>query len=1273
VPPHAGPAEPRSKPASVSRTERETDGWRGTARYKVLRRIGEGATGIVYEAFDRQRGAAVAIKRLHELTPGALYRFKQEFRTLADVLHPNLVLLHELSVTEGDGAFIAMELVLGTDFLSYVTKSKADTDGQTGPQEPERSPADLDKLRRALPQIIRAVHALHAAGKLHRDIKPTNVLVTPEGRVVVLDFGLATELPGRVDPRAPEEQEIVGTAHYMAPEQALAEEATEASDWYGVGAILYEALTGRPPFVGTAIDVLARKTTAEAPPPSTYAAGVPSDLDALCRELLACDPRRRPTGPDILRRMGVAQSVRPSPPTPTLLERASTTALVGREPQLRALRDAFEHARGGTSTTVRLTGASGMGKSAVAQVFLDGVVDAGEALVLRGRVYERESVPFKAIDGVVDALSRYLVHAEREGEAVDLPSDVALLARVFPVLLRVGGIEAQEPPAVLGQRVVRQRAFMALRQVLTALTRRLPVVVCIDDAQWGDADSAALLVELIRPPQAPPVLFVLTHREEGVADSPFLNELRHRWPAQAESRIVTVGPLDVGNARRLALTLLDSSDPSSQETAQAVARESKGSPFLIEELVRSHQSISKRYAVGQALKVLSVNEIMSERLERLPTPARRLAEVVAVAARPLPIAMAAQAAGITDGEANEALGLARAQRLARAAVRDGMEVVEPVHDRFRQAVLAGIQSGALREYHARLADALEASPGVDVEAIAVHLLAAGQRERAALHAERAAEEAAAKMAFDQAARLLRLTLDTRPADDENARRLRTRLAQVLEWSGRGEEAARAYLEAAAGAPALERAELERAASVGFFSSGQLVDGASALRRALATAGVKTPESALGTRFLVFACRLRMLGWLLLGFRARRRTPEDVSPEDRLRIDVLFAAAIGFGISNVVLGRCMGTRSLLLALRRGDPSQILRAATLELNNHANGKEGRLERALVGLTRRLSAGSGQRVGQDDPEFIQGGPTARTLFLGTLLTSVYLRGEWKKAREIFDAFFADTGQLDLRGGWISSRKVFGCWTLNFLGEHRELARLHAILLAEAEELGDNHTSVQLRDGSLAIMWLAADDPDGARRNVEESMARWPSDRYLLQHWHRLYGEGEIELYVGDGAKAYARVDRDTDALNKSLLLRVQHMRVQTTFLRGRCAVASLEAEPHVRRSRLREVRRLARRLDAEGMAWSAPFAAILRAAAARASNDRAAAVAGLRDAVRLARAADMHGYARAASRQLGLLLGGDEGARLVAEAEQEMTAAGIRVPSRFAATLVPGRWGP
>lgn len=134
---------------------------------------------------------------------------------------------------------------------------------------------------------------------------------------------------------------------------------------------------------------------------------------------------------------------------------------------------------------------------------------------------------------------------------------------------------------------------------------------------------------------------------------------------------------------------------------------------------------------------------------------------------------------------------------------------------------------------------------------------------------------------------------------------------------------------------------------------------------------------------------------------------------------------------------------------------------------------------------------------------------------------------------------------------------------------------------------------------------------------------------------------------------------------------MRVQTAFLRGRCAVASLEAEPALRPHRLAEIRRIARELENEKMGWSAPFAAILRAGAANAEGERQRAIDELKSAIERALAADMTGYATAARYQLGSLLGGAEGAALVANADAAMQAQGVRVPPRFAATLVPGRY--
>ncbi|HKO92780.1 MAG TPA: serine/threonine-protein kinase, partial [Polyangiaceae bacterium] len=198
-------------------------------RFSILRRLGEGGMGIVYEAFDDQRKGRVALKTLTHIDAAGVYRLKNEFRALSDVIHPNLVQLYEL-FAENDAWFFSMELIDGERFDRWVRP-----DGAVHEQ----------RLRRALPQLVAGVAAIHTAAKLHRDLKPSNVLVTPEGRVVVLDFGLSVdpELGGVGHTLA--DASISGTPAYMAPEQAAGKTASAASDYYAIGVMLFEALTGR--------------------------------------------------------------------------------------------------------------------------------------------------------------------------------------------------------------------------------------------------------------------------------------------------------------------------------------------------------------------------------------------------------------------------------------------------------------------------------------------------------------------------------------------------------------------------------------------------------------------------------------------------------------------------------------------------------------------------------------------------------------------------------------------------------------------------------------------------------------------------------------------------------------------------------------------------------------------------------------------------------------------------------------------------------------------
>jgi serine/threonine protein kinase len=1212
-------------------------GWPGTDRYQVVRQLGEGGMGVVYEALDREHGRAVALKRLLYYSPEALYRFKREFRTLADVYHPNLVRLYELIVSESDRPFFAMELVRGVDFVEHVR----------GRAPEDTAPHDMDRLRRVLRQLVEGVQALHAAGRLHRDLKPSNVMVTQDERVVVLDFGIATELATEIDVKRSDSASLVGTLAYMAPEQGSKGALTPASDLYGVGAILYEALVGSFPFEDChPLQILRKKAQSDPKPPSERAAGIPPDLDALCRALLDRDPDRRPTAPDILQRLG---GVRGARRPLSLAPSGSRSPFIGREDELRALQGAFDAARSGQTVTVTLGGGSGMGKSALVQRFLDDLQASGAAEILSGRAYERESVPYKAVDSLVDSLTRLLIRIEETESPVPTPRHASALARLFPVVKRVRSLSTLSDVSVDDAHGARREAFGALRELVSTLAARKPLVLYIDDVQWGDVDSVALLQEVMRPPHAPPVLLLMTYREEEADTSAFLREMRERWAGDV--RDVRVGPLDLEDAQRLALARIGVSDELATKMAHAVAREAKGSPFLVKELVRGNQVPTK----GATLARLTLAEIVGDRLERLSNGARRLAEVVAIAGRPLPLSVFAAACGEVDASDDNVELLLR-ERLVRIGFREGSDVIEPSHDRIRETIVERVSATHQRAHHGDLARALEAASCVDLEALAVHLIGTGAHERGAVVAERAAEQAATMLAFDQAARLYRLALETHPHTHDEARPIQIQLAKALELSGRGPEAARAYLDAAAHASPLERVDLKRQAAEQLLYSGHTDEGTEVLHGVLAAVGMKAPRTALAA---IFSLLLNRSLLRLRGLRLVERSPDQVSPEDLVRLRALRAVAIAFSFVNVILGACMQARLFRMALAIGDRLQVAVAASLQFTHLASqgGAIGRAERGVYAIAERLTTSLGDKDAESAFEVCRG-------------LSLFHRGRFGEAR---DALYSHAATRVQSQRMHQQGPLTGVYSLMLLGRLREGTRRATQLLEDAERRGDLYTAVNLRAAPLVDVAFFADDPDAAREHIRIALATWTQRGFHVQHWKAMVWGTQIELYVGDGARAYARLEQDRRAYRRSLMEHAQLVRVLTAFVRGRAAVASaLNAPADVRRSRLKEARRVAQRLEREGMAWTAPLAYMVRAATANAEGDASEAAAALRVAIECAAAIDMKLHLWSARRQLGCLLGGEEGERYVALADAGMEEEGVRAPARMATMLLPGRWG-
>ena len=779
----------------------------GTERFAVVQRIGAGGMGVVYEAFDRERQERVALKTLREFDGATLYRFKQEFRSLSGILHPHLVPLYEL-VGEGDRWFFTMEFVEGAvDLLTYLRGQADDGGGETSSSAPTiggpdthdtsqdflegslaaaRVPAttreggqrpavalDFSRVRDVFRQLATGVGVLHAAGKLHRDLKPSNVLVTSTGRVVILDFGLVANLveaaPDKPDPQAQSpgprgvyrttENALMGTIAFMSPEQAARAPLTPASDWYAVGVMLYQVLTGSLPFEAPAAEVLERKQQADGPAPSQIVADIPSDLDTLARTLLRLDPGQRPIGADILSILGIAAEPVATDVLPDLF--------VGRATHLRALEECYREMRAGHTVVCHLSGASGAGKSTLLSKFLGRLADT-EAVVLRGRCYEQESVPYKALDSLIDSLAQYLSTLDRDDVRAMAVPHVAELTRVFPVVAGVPALAASRASSPVGSdlRSVRTYAFASLRALFGELSRARPLLLCIDDLQWGDLDSAALIADLVKGPGAPPLLMLLSYRSEYLNSSPCLRALQ---PAEFGAhdhieRRIDVDVLAPEDTRALAEGLLGAfSEPARrQDAVEWVIRESGGRPFFVGELVAHLQS-------GAAVRSRpDLDDVLWDRVRRLPEVRRRLLEVIAIAGRPVQVRDAQTAALLPALPPDVVAGL-RAERLVRTTGRTLHDQIETFHDRIRESIVAHLAPGDRRRYHAALALTLEQAGHADAETLAAHFEGADEPARASGCYAQAAAEAVEVLAFERAEALFRRAASLAANPQERAR------------------------------------------------------------------------------------------------------------------------------------------------------------------------------------------------------------------------------------------------------------------------------------------------------------------------------------------------------------------------------------------------------------------------------------------------------------------------------------------------------------------------
>ena len=1203
----------------------------GNDRFRVIGPLGSGGMGVVYEVHDRLRGQRVALKTLKRRDPDAIYRFKREFRALADLDHPGLIKLHDLFVDE-DQCFFTMELVRGLSFIEYVgvrPQGAGADDDTVAPGSEALLACEEDRLRAALPLLAQGLHALHKGGKIHRDVKPSNVLVTPAGRVLVLDFGLATEQDLLHESLA---GAVVGTVAYMAPEQAAGSSVTSASDWYSVGVMLYQALTGRLPFGGHMYRTLLDKQSHPAPPPRAVLPDVPKDLDALCVDLMAREARDRPRGEDVLARLGMGQAA-------TLVhgsrysQSAGSAPYIGRSAALDELAKAYQDSRKGLVVAF-VRGASGMGKSALLEHFVRSLPPGDHAVVLSARCYERESVPFKAIDGAIDALSRELRGLPEPHVRDFLPEDTVQLAQVFPVLRRVEPIAVlARGPAELANRDRQKRAFDALRALLAILAAERPVVLLLDDLQWADADSAALLRDVLALESETPLrmLAIAAHRDGGTSLAlDVLGQI-----SEEGRREVVIEPLDETAAMQLAVELLGAASETELAQARSLARASGGSPFLLDELVR----LVSAGGLPDTQEVVTAADVILARVADLPEPAQRLLRAVAVAGGPVLVDVARRAAALEDG-ADKVVNLLRSVHLLRF---DGTQV-ETRHDQIREALAGALSAEDIQNVHHRLAVSYAACPHPDPEKLAQHFALAGEPERALTHVLEAAEAANQSLAFDRAASLLSAALEGATAALRTE--LMPRLAEAVGNAGRSAEAARLYLQAAQEGGADPRAFRYKCLALDHLLGSGYVDEALVhLREVSATLGVPLASSPRLALVQLMRDRLRLR---LRGLGYRKRAPDEVPARELARLDSMTTVATALGMFDVVRGSALQTSHLLLALRVGEERRICRALAAEAVFRAS--TSRAPERMMPLVERVEK---LALRADDPYLVAWAHLARGTTYQFGLRYRLAAAELGKVHQILTRH--GVGMAWER----TMARVFASACLCETGAFTEAFTDIDRHMAEAERARDRYA---LSSWSWPLVWkhLVADDSEGAQAHAEASIVGWPTDSFYTQHFMSLAARAFTELYAGDLVAVAGTLDAIDEGFRSSLTGRITMLALVRLRLGG--MMQAIQGDVSAMRQTARSFQR-----------YSSPvargFAQILLASCARREGNSEGAVESLFRARKQCQQEGLRSWDAAIARRLCGLVGGDAGRSLLEESDAYFGSEGIANPDAVTRLLVPG----
>ncbi|UCB43892.1 MAG: protein kinase [Dehalococcoidales bacterium] len=774
--PTTTPTPPSSEPTSFA-----------GGRYQVKQFLGEGGKKKVYLAHDNtlDRDVAFALiktEKLDDETRTRIQREAQAMGRLGD--HPNIVTIHDMGEHEGQ-PYIVLPVMSGGDVEGLIEKA------------PEHR-LPLEEVIGITRCVCQGLGFAHSKGIIHRDLKPGNVWLSVDGTAKIGDFGLAVAVDLS---RLTQSGMMVGTVSYMPPEQAMGGKVTNKADLYSLGAMLYEMVTGRPPFIGDdSVAIIGQHINTSVVSPTWHRADLPPGLEVLILQLLEKDPEKRPaSASDVLKALESIEAgkVEKEPSRVTTAPESSPLyrkVFVGREPEQKQLQAAFDGAMSGQGALMMVVGEPGIGKTALCEQIATYVtLRGGKTLV--GHCYEEGSLslPYLAF---VEAMRSYVLSRETRDLRKELGTGAADVARIISEIREKLKVEPRPPESPEEERY---RLFQAVTSFLTNAAKVQPLLIILEDLHDSDKGTLEMLTHISRNMSGARLLIVGTYRDVEVDRTHPLSAALAELRRVATFDRVLLRGLNADEVRRMLESIVRQDVPWG--LAEAVHRQTEGNPLFVQEVVRyivEEGLISREGGQWRATRdtplEMSIPEglrdVVGKRLSGLSQECNRILSIASVIGRDFRLAVLQKVAGVSDDELFAALeeakgtavveersmvGAAVTYRFTHAFFRQTLyeEIIAPRRIRLHQQVgqaLEGVYEKRLEEHAAELAEHFSYSP--DAEGLA----------KAVSYGKMAAERASSVYAYGEAVRLLEQALKVQEVLDSEDKAKQCELLLTLSYT-----------------------------------------------------------------------------------------------------------------------------------------------------------------------------------------------------------------------------------------------------------------------------------------------------------------------------------------------------------------------------------------------------------------------------------------------------------------------------------------------------------